>query len=465
MTSGAIVIGVVQGLIIGLLAVGLVLTYKTNKFLNLAHAQFGALAALFMVKLVVDEGWNWWAAALVSIPIGSLLAIATYRLLVRRLLARTKSSAVLLLGSIAAVQLLSGVAILPFFRPSTNALVDSGGFPSPFEAKVSVGGVILYGESILILIGAPVVIAGLVLLLRFTTLGKMVRAVAANEDEASLCGISVNRVSTQIWGITGALSAVSAILVFRSSGGFGGGGPSSLGVQLLLLTLGAAALGAFQSIPLALAGGLVLGIVQQATLAVTSSGGDALLVVFLVILVIVFARGRFIAAAFSNSTSTVQDQPPFQLPAVLADNLLIRYRLLAVSLAAGFVALLVPLLPFLRTDGDRFLLIIVLVFALTSVSLTVLLGWAGQISLGHVAVLGGGAFIAARMVERKMSLPLVLLVSGLAGMVLVVVVGLPALRIRGLTLAVTTLGLAVVAPQWLYLQDWFGTASSIGRTF
>jgi ABC-type branched-subunit amino acid transport system ATPase component/ABC-type branched-subunit amino acid transport system permease subunit len=458
------VLGLIQGLVIALLAAGLVLTYKANKFLNLAHAQFGTLSALFMVKLVVEAHWNWWAAALVSIPVGALLAILTYRLLVRRLLARTRSSAVLLLGSIAATQLLSGIAIIPAFRPDLNALAETGGFPTPFDAQLELGGVILYGDAILILLAVPLVIAGLACLLRFTTLGKMVRAIAANEDEASLCGISVTRVSTYIWGVTGALSAVSAILVYRSAGGLGGNGSTSLGVELLLLTLGAAALGAFQSIPLALVGGLLIGIVQNIAFAETSSGGDALLVVFALILVIVFARGRYIAAAFSTSTSIVEDRPPLRVPTAVAGNLLVRYRLAAVSGVVLLVALLAPHLPYLHTDAKRFLLIMVLVFALMAVSLTVLLGWGGQISLGHVAVFGAGGYIAARVAQHDVSLPVVLVLSGLVGTVLVVIVGLPALRIRGLTLAVTTLGLAVVAPQWLYLQDWFGVASPIGRT-
>ena len=75
MTSGAIVLGLINGLVIGLLAVGLVLIYKANKFLNVAHAQFGAMAALLMAKLVVEDHWNWWLAAMVAIPVGAVLAV------------------------------------------------------------------------------------------------------------------------------------------------------------------------------------------------------------------------------------------------------------------------------------------------------------------------------------------------------------------------------------------------------
>ena len=70
MTSGAVVLGLLNGLLIGLLAVGLVLVYKSNRFLNLAHAQLGAVPALLLAKLAVDWGWSWWVGFVVCVAIG-----------------------------------------------------------------------------------------------------------------------------------------------------------------------------------------------------------------------------------------------------------------------------------------------------------------------------------------------------------------------------------------------------------
>ena len=67
MSTGALVIGLLNGLTIGLLAVGLVLVYKSNRFLNLAHAQMGTLSALLLAKWVLDWGWNWWVAFVLAI--------------------------------------------------------------------------------------------------------------------------------------------------------------------------------------------------------------------------------------------------------------------------------------------------------------------------------------------------------------------------------------------------------------
>ena len=60
MTSGTVVLGILNGLIISLLAVGFVLVYKANRFLNLAQAQLGVLSAMLFLKVVNDWGWNWW---------------------------------------------------------------------------------------------------------------------------------------------------------------------------------------------------------------------------------------------------------------------------------------------------------------------------------------------------------------------------------------------------------------------
>src|SRR5437660_2858033 len=259
MTFGALVLGVVTGLIIGFLAVGIVLVYKANRFLNLAHAQFGVFSAVLLSKLVIDKHWNWWAAFAVCVPFGSLLAVAAYQLLIKRLQARTKSTVVLLLASIGVTQLLLTFNFIPSLGASQANFDRAGGFPLPFRSHVTVGGVVLHGDAILTIVLVPLLVAALALTLRYSRFGKMVRAAAANDDEARLCGISVERVSTWIWAMAGAMSAITAILIARSEGAGSGtsiaGASSTFGPDLLLLALGAAALGGFQSLPLALAGG------------------------------------------------------------------------------------------------------------------------------------------------------------------------------------------------------------------
>ncbi len=114
-----------------------------------------------------------------------------------------------------------------------------------------------------------------------------------------------------------------------------------------------------------------------------------------------------------------------------------------------------PLLPYFHPESKRFYLVIIMVMATVGVALTMLLGWVGQVSLGHFALVGLGAFMAAKLGAQHRSLIVVLVVAGLVGAFTMAVVGLPALRLRGMSLAVTTLGFAVAAPAWLFSQHWF----------
>src|SRR3954468_4697773 len=100
MNGGTLVLGVLNGLIIGLLASGLVLVYKSNRFLNLAQGQLGALSAVLLAQWVPDWGWNWWVAFALALAIGAAIGLLTDVLLVRPLRRRTDSPVRLLLLSL-----------------------------------------------------------------------------------------------------------------------------------------------------------------------------------------------------------------------------------------------------------------------------------------------------------------------------------------------------------------------------
>src|SRR5215510_1763226 len=113
MSLGTLVLGLLNGLTIGLLAVGLVLVYKSNRFLNLAQGQLGALSAILLAKWVLDWGWNWWVAFALALAIGVLVGL----LLVRPMRRRTDSPVRLLLLSLAVTQLLLGLTYIPKIGP------------------------------------------------------------------------------------------------------------------------------------------------------------------------------------------------------------------------------------------------------------------------------------------------------------------------------------------------------------
>jgi ABC-type branched-subunit amino acid transport system ATPase component/ABC-type branched-subunit amino acid transport system permease subunit len=452
--ENALILGVVTGITYGLLAVGIVLIYKTNRFINIAHAQLGALSALLLAKFVIDGGWSWWLAFPVVLALGAATGMVIERLVIRPLVARKRKGMSLLLVSIGVAQLLLALTYIQSLAPDETRLYAEG-FPTPFETSWELGDVVLRPHHLMTLVLVPAVVLALAAFLRYSIWGKAIRASASNGEAARLAGIPVGRVSALAWGIAGVLSAVTAILQAPGQGTFSG---AALGPELLLRALGAAAVGGFTSVPGALVGGLLLGQVEHLTLHFQKNAGAAQLMVFVAVLVIIFVRGRVISAAADDTTGAAgEDMAPLRTKPGVESRLLVRHQRALLAGAGLFVGVLAPLLPYFDGEGRRFQLVVTLAMAIAGVSLTMLLGWAGQVSLGHFAVLGLGAFTAAKLSEHDMPLVPMLLIGGTVAALAMVIVGIPALRLRGLTLALTTLGFAVVAPTWLFRQSWIGS--------
>ena len=451
MSLGTLVLGLLNGLTIGLLAVGLVLVYKSNRFLNLAHAQLGTLSALLLAKWVLDWGMNWWLALALAVAVGVVTGLLVDRYLISPLKRRGGSPIRLLLLSLAASQLLLGLTFIPALGPNTDKI---RAYPQPFGSTVQIGNVVLTGMWLLTAALVPLLVIGLALFMRYSLLGRQIRAAANNPEAARSCGISVGKVSAITWGVAGGLSAISAILQAPTQPSFN---VAALGPYLLMLTLGAAAFGAFVSLPGALGGGLLLAFMSQIVTAETSNGSDGELAVFGLILLVVLVRGRAISKVFSMSGGNVDTLPVTRVPEALRASGLVRYKGLWLAATGAAIAVVFPHLPWFDTEGHRFLLALILIYALLGVGLTMLVGWGGQVSLGHFALIGLGSYLAARWSAHGWNLTAMMILAGLIGGVVMVVIGLPALRVGGLTLTVTTLGFAVIATDWLYHQSWAGS--------
>jgi ABC-type branched-subunit amino acid transport system ATPase component/branched-subunit amino acid ABC-type transport system permease component len=451
--GGTLVLGVVNGLTIGLVAVGLVLVYRAHRFINLAQAQMGTVPALLLDKFGLDWHWNWWVAFSVAVAIGVVTGVLVERLFVRPMRQRHPSAMTMLLLSIGVAQLLFALTFVPALSPSAAAQGASL-YPQPFVSHVRVASVVLPGTALLTVVLVPLIGLSLAGFLRYSLLGKQIRAAAANPDEARLCGVAIGRVNMVTWALAGGLSAVAAVLAAPSQPSFN---VAALGPDILMFTLGAAAFGAFTSLSGALAGGVVVGLVDQITLSVTSNASEAELAVFGLTLLVLMVRGRALNRSFDVATTSAPARSRSQ-PDRGGDARL-RRRRTAATLA---LAVVVPFVPYFDTEPHRFLLVLVLVYALLGVALTMLMGWGGQISLGHFALVGMGAYMTVRLAPHGWTIPALLVFSGLIGALAMVVVGIPALRVRGLTLAVTTLGLAVIAPDWLFTQGWFGSTEPVG---
>mgnify|MGYP001297516315 CR=1 FL=1 len=444
-----VVLGVVTGLTYALLGVGLVLTYKSSRVLNLAYGEMGALGAAVVPVLVVKEHVPYWLAIPVALAVAAAAGAFTELVAIRRL-ARAPQL-VALVATIGLAQLLfAAQALLP------QRGLGSAVYPTPFHLVVRWGSVRLTSGSVLILVTAPLLALGLGALLRWSRLGLAARAAADNGDAAKLAGVPVRRVSLVVWTLTGVLAGASAILLGPTRPIVSG---VALGPSLLLRALAAAMIGGLDRLAMVFVAGIGIGVLEAVVQWNYPTGGT-LEAVMLVVIVVVFLGRRFGqparagAAAVGWSLAGAVRRVDHRVAALAP---VVRLRR-ATLLSAVLVAVMVPLA---MSNAQRVLATTVVVYALMGLSLVVLTGFAGQLSLGQFAFVGLGALVGGRMHQLDYPPLVAVLYAVLAGGAAALVVGLPALRIRGLFLAVTTLAFAVAAQAWLFGQHWLVVATSL----
>jgi ABC-type branched-subunit amino acid transport system permease subunit len=429
-TLFSVVQGLVAGLLYGLLALGLVLLYRTTRVLNFAQGQLGVVAAVFLLKLTFDLDLPYWPALVTVLVLAAALG-ALCELLLRRLFDRPR--VIVMVATIGLSQVLFLFTVLPFVAPSSFFAP----YPVPFDTTLHVGGGILQPGDVATLIVAPLVALGLAAFLRYSPWGLGMRAMAENSDSARLSGIWVKRMSTLAWAIAGLLSAITAIL---GAPGKATALEEALPPGLLLRALAAALIAGMTSFTIAFIAGVGIGIVEQVVnfnlVGDPNKTSITTFLLFVLILVILIVRvGRLQRGPRGEERSSWGAGGEAVRAAVDRTRAWIGRSGIAVTLAIAF------LLPVIVSPGRSFLLARVCIFAVIALSLTVLTGWAGQVSLGQFGFVAVGAIIASRLPDWNLAL--LLPFAGLVTALVAIVVGLPALRIRGLYLAVTTLGFAL----------------------
>lgn len=439
--------GILDGFGYGLLAVGLVLVYRINRFVNAAHAQLGVVASLLLAKLVLDHDWSYWPALAVAVLAAVGAAVLIERLVISRL--QERSGITLFIVSTGLAQILLALAYVKTLRPSPSAVVNEG-YPVPFRISFDVAGLQVQSQHVLILILAPTITLAIAAGLRWTSLGKALRAAAANPEAARLAAIPVRRLATGVWALAGVLSAVTALLQAPNQATFS---LQALGPGLLLRALAAAALAGFSSLGGAFLAAVGLGVVQGILLGVTREGGTTEVIMFGITLVALYIR-RDVLVDRRGSAPALDARTVIAVPDIVRNLPLVRWNRQVLWSVTTFVVVMLPLLPPLHSPGSRFLLSLVAIFALIGVSLTVLTGWSGQVSLGHMAIVGVACFAAARLAEHGWSLGELLITCGALGAVVAVAIGAPTLKSQGIAMAITSLGFALVASEWLLRQPW-----------
>jgi len=442
-TLGALAVGALRGLLLGLSAVGIVLVFRSTRVVNLAQGQIGALCAAGLGRLVVDHGVPYAVALPLALAAGALVAVIVDVGIVARL--REAPRVVVLVATVGVSQLLVVVtAVLPAVRHS------AAHFPAGLTVDLSTARTVFAGPEVMVLATAPAVVVALTLFLALTPTGLAVRASAQNAESASLAGVSPLRVSATVWGLAGALAALAAVLtqaVDRTAVGMTGTG--DLGSALLLSTLVAALLGGLTSLPLALVGGVGVGVVVQVLRFSHVGPGAVEGLLFLAALLLVALRTLLDRSpAAEESVTLTRGRVGSPVPTVLRPTWWAP-RLGPLSVAALLLAATaVPLLG--SSAGTLFLATRVVLFALLGLSLTVLTSWAGQLSLGQVAVYAVGAAVAAKAVAAGAPYPAAFAAAVVVGAALSLLLGLTAPLARGAAFGIVTLALAIALPEVLF---------------
>ncbi|MFN7968601.1 MAG: ABC transporter permease [Acidimicrobiales bacterium] len=454
MPAGGVLSGVILGLLGALGAVGLALVWRANRVVNFAQGDLGAFPATLAVLLITLAGWPWLLGISAGLGAAVLTGLLADVLVIRRFYRSPRL--ILTVATIGLSQVLAFAALaLPDLwgeGPAVRSL------PTPFELRVELGGVVFDANDVIALVVAPVLLAVVASVLRFTDTGVAVRASAERAERAALLGIPVRRLEAQVWTGAAVLSFFSVVLTAGvASLPFGIG----LGLSVLLRALAALVVGRMTHLVAITATAVALGILES---GIRWNTGESWLVTpflaGLIVLSLLLER-RGSSRAEQDQTSswrTSGDVRPtpwslVRLPEVRA-----------VRLAGGLLLALVALgLPQVIGTNGQIKAGVVLVFATIGTSIVVLTGWAGQVSLGQMAFVGaGGAVGAWAMVEQGWDPLVAMALAGVIGAAVAVAVGLPALRLRGMYLAVTTLALSIAASDWIFsnkVADWIPRGS------
>ncbi len=441
--TGPWALGVLGGLLTALLALGLALVYRANRILDFAQGDLGAVPTTLSVGLICLWGVPWIVGVVAGLAAALVLGALVELLIVRRFFRAPRL--LLTVATIGVSQLLMVCGLMLPRAWGKDVFTDQV-IPDPFTAKVVIGSQTFRGSEVLAFVLAPVLLAALALFLRTTDIGIAIRASAERADRAALLGIPVRRLQTVVWAIAGGLAYIG---LFLHSSIFGVGAAAAISPQAMVFALGALVLGRLDHLPAITASALALRILGTAVEANNPSTPGRVYVVvagvLLATLVLRRSAGRGREEEGSSWTSAGVVRP---IPAELRDRPPIRAARILLPIAAVAAAAALPLV---LGPGDEFKAATVAVFALVGLSVLVLTGWAGQVSLGQMSFASAGAAVGAVATHTwHLDLSAALVVSGLAGAVVAVVIGLPALRLRGLYLAVTTLAFALASSNYLF---------------
>jgi branched-chain amino acid transport system permease protein len=457
----AILQGTPPGAVYALIALGFVLTYKTSGVFNLAFGAQAYISAALFFQAREEWGWATGPALVLSVfVVAPLIGLLLERLIFRHL--RTAPAVAKLVVTIGLTVALPNLfELVTSFQPvagrTPQGIVPDG------DVLYNVFNVYSFSRDELVALGVAVLgMLALGALFRFTALGLQMRAVVESPRMTELAGIRADRVSAFAWALSSVFAGMAGVLIAPRFNTLA----AADFFNLVVVAIAAAALGRLVSLPRALVGGLALGIFIALlnTFLPRWSADNAFLeaiqeniapavpfVVLFGVLVLWPAIRRTREAA--DPLAGVDPPPPAPVAATRSRGLTVATRVFAL----GFFGI-VGLVIFFRADQSWvFVVTQAVIFATIYLSITVITGFAGQISLCQGAFAAIGGFTVFQLADRyDMSVMVAALIGAAVAAACGALLSLPVLRLGGVWFAIATLAFAFFFDSVMVKLSWIG---------
>lgn len=420
-------LGIGTGSLSALLAMGLVLIYRGSGVINFAHGAFALVGAYTVFELHSNAELPFYVALVGAMAVVAIVGVGVHFLVMRPL--RTASPLARVIATLGVLTILTQAVLLRYGAQQRTVDVPLSTEP------VNLGDLHVGRQNLYLLLLAVGCAAVLAIASNRTRIGHALSASAENPRAAAALGWSPDLLACLTWGLAGALAAVAGAYFPATSSGFISVTQMS---ALLIGALATALLAEFRSYWLAVVGGVLMGMAQALATRYINQTGVADAVPFIVIILVLVVRGRGLP---------VRGMITDRLPRVGTG--LIRPIPVVVASVVAFV-----LVRFVVSESWQPAIIVSLTFAIVGLSVVVITGYAGQLSLAQFALGGVGAYAAGRLAAaRGWPMEPALLAGIVVAMIVGFIVGLPALRTRGVNLAVITFGLGFVIAQLLFANS------------
>ncbi len=441
------ILGLFTGAAYAIAASGLVLTYTTTRVFNIAHGAFGMVMAFTFWDFSQRQGMPTWLALVLVLGVVAP-GIGWF---VQRFVTRGLGEGPVSVSLVVTVGLFVGlIGVAQYIWPPAPRTLP------PFlpDKGVQIGGTYVTAHQIITIVLSAVVAAMLYLLLNRTRIGTAMRASVDNPVLLQLFGGKPDRVASLSWAIGVSLAALAGILLTPVIG------LSYFDLTLLVINAYAAAmLGRLTSLPLTFVGAMGLGVLQSFAVAYLPSQGNlaglraVVPALFLFVVIVLMPQAQLRIGQVKGIVSA-------PLPSLRA--------------SAGWGGALIALVAFLTvsmSDADLLLAGTAATYAMVMLSLVLLTGYGGHVSLAQFTFAGVGALAYAKLDEPNLY---GLFLSAVIAAIVGALVALPVLRLTGLYLALSTLAFGVLMDKMVFQADYaFGyngtlhadRLSVLGRSF